>query len=532
VNAVQASALSEPQFAAMVDSLAHDVAGCEALTTLLHEDHPVYDQRGTATIVRMRGWILLALARVGLSDHALLFVLEELDTGHHGYLVAAAARTLRSSPSPRATFAPFVMRALGNMRYQDEAVDLDTYGAYATSVTATTPVRELLATLVWLGPEAREALPQLEALRATGSGVSRRLLDELERAVEALQRAPTRVESFPGDCCSLTARQGPGSPGNVVSWPPGARASSESVQSTVFEDHNGTTLSYADFFCGQPSIVAFFYTRCDNPQKCSLTISKLAEVQRQLVERGVGNQIRTAAITYDPGFDLPARLRAYGQSRRLQMNQGHRLLRATDGIEPLRRYFKLGVNFVESLVNRHRIEIYVLDAAGRIAVSFQRIHWDEREVVDRAVELLKANAPRAPLETDASDLGRDFTRASSWRAASPMVATVISWGVAVFPKCPVCWASYLSVVGIAGIERIPFAPWMYPVLFAVMLLNLASVWWRSRWTGQLAGFYLASAGALAIVLTKTNVALGLSPIWGVGLTLVGSVLSTWSTKHA
>ena len=46
------------------------------------------------------------------------------------------------------------------------------------------------------------------------------------------------------------------------------------------------------------------------------------------------------------------------------------------------------VTIVESLVNRHRIEAYILDAKGRIAVSFERIRWDEQEVVTRAIELL------------------------------------------------------------------------------------------------------------------------------------------------
>jgi len=40
-------------------------------------------------------------------------------------------------------------------------------------------------------------------------------------------------------------------------------------------------------------------------------------------------------------------------------------------------------------VNRHRIEVYILDAEGRIAGSFERIHWDEGQVVTRAVEMLK-----------------------------------------------------------------------------------------------------------------------------------------------
>ena len=146
-NVATTGAQSEPQFAALVDALAADPLRREQLTELLREDHPLYDQRGTATIIRMRGWVLLALARTGVSDAALLFVLEELDTGIDAYLVAAAARALRSYPNPTAAFAPFVMRAFNNMRYHDEPVSFESYGEYATSSTGTTAVRELLATL-------------------------------------------------------------------------------------------------------------------------------------------------------------------------------------------------------------------------------------------------------------------------------------------------------------------------------------------------------------------------------------------------
>ena len=53
--------------------------------------------------------------------------------------------------------------------------------------------------LQWSGwaQHAREALPQLEAFRTTGRGVSRTLLDELERAVDAVQRAPAQGDSAP-----------------------------------------------------------------------------------------------------------------------------------------------------------------------------------------------------------------------------------------------------------------------------------------------------------------------------------------------
>jgi len=378
------SALSERQFAALVETLSSNSTRRAKLTDLLREDHPVYDQRSAAAIVRMRGWILVALSNVGLTDTTLLFVLEELDTGRDAYLVAAAARALRSYPKPVAAFAPFVMRAITNIRYHDDYVTFEHYGEYATSATETTPLRELLTTLVWLGPHACDILPELETLRVNhGGGFSDKLLLEIDRALEAISRPPSPRKHTTEMCCNL-----PRSIGDAISWGRGFRRGCETIESTVFEDHDGATITFREFFRGHPSVVVFFYTRCDNPQKCSLTIAKLARLQNLLLERGLAEQIRTAAITYDPGFDIPERLRGYAKNRGVLMNIDHRMLRAVEGLNELREHFKLGVNFVESLVNRHRIEVYLLDAAGRIAASLERIHWDEQQIMDRAVALL------------------------------------------------------------------------------------------------------------------------------------------------
>ena len=164
-NVATESVQSEPQFATLVDALAADPNQREQLMELLREDHPLYNQRGTAATVRMRGWVLLALARTGVSDAALLFVLEELDAGVDAYLVAAAARALRSYPGPSPALARFVMRALTHIRYRDEPVSFESYGEYAVAPTGTSPIRELLATLAWLGPYARGVLDEVQALR-------------------------------------------------------------------------------------------------------------------------------------------------------------------------------------------------------------------------------------------------------------------------------------------------------------------------------------------------------------------------------
>ncbi len=292
----------------------------------------------------------------------------------------------------------------------------------------------------------------------------------------------------------------------MLSWSLRSRRGSEPIEQAVFEDQDGAAISFKELFKGHPSIVVFFYTRCDNPLKCSLTVTKLARVQKILEAQGLADQIHTAAITYDSAFDLPQRLRVYGKDRGVRMDASHRMLRATDGVNALRSHFKLGVNFIESLVNRHRIEVYILDAEGRIAASFVRLHWDEQEVVSRAAEVLKEKAAvKAPV--------------------SPVLGTLASVGVALFPKCPICWAGYLSLFGIAGLQRIPYIPWLQPVLFAVMLINLGSIWLRARATRRMSGFYLVSAGAVAIVVSKLDPALGRAAYLGIALTLAGSLMS-------
>jgi protein SCO1/2 len=380
-----ASLQSEAEFAALVEVLAADPARCGQLTDLLREDHPVYRGRGAAAVIRMRGWVLLAIARAGVSEAALIFLLEELDAGVDPYLVAAAARALRSYPRPTEALAPFVMRALNNIRYRDEPVSFAVYGDYAVSAEATSAVHELLATLSWFGPLAQGVLPELLTLQSRAGGGSRKLRLAVERTVHAITTAARAPQPAMHACCCDGSSDGPA---GITFWPLASRRGTELIEVVVLEDQEGELITFKNFFKGHPTVVIFFYTRCDNPMKCSLTVAKLARVQGLLDARGFGDRINTAAITYDPAFDRPDRLRIYARDRGVRMDARHRMLRSIDGNVALCRHFELGVNFVASLVNRHRIELFILDAEARIAVCFERIHWDEREVVDRAIEVL------------------------------------------------------------------------------------------------------------------------------------------------
>jgi hypothetical protein len=109
-----------------------------------------------------------------------------------------------------------------------------------------------------------------------------------------------------------------------------------------------------------------------------------------------------------------------------------------------------------------------------------------------------------------------------------IVNAVSSFGLAFLPKCPVCWSAYLSALGIAGLERVPYSPWLQPLLVVVLLINLASMWLRWGTTGRLAGPCLATAGALAIILSQLGWPNVAGP--GVGLTIAGSLLTTFGAE--
>ena len=145
-----------------------------------------------------------------------------------------------------------------------------------------------------------------------------------------------------------------------------------------FQDHSGAELTFADAFHGRPSIVVFFYTRCDNPTKCPLTMYRFGSLQRLLQQSGLGDAIGMAAITYDPEYDRADRLLQYAQSWGAKPSAAHRILRTVGDFSTLSDYFELGVNFSASgIVNRHQLEAFVLDQHGRIAHVVTRRRWDE-----------------------------------------------------------------------------------------------------------------------------------------------------------
>lgn len=371
----------EETIAELVDAVGRSPERRDLLVRLLPERLSLYEGRSTNETTRIRGYILAAFEQTGLPDAALPYVLEELENGRDAYLVAGAAKALRGLDSPTSRITHFLLKAVENVKYVDDALTFETYKPRWPIKDHTTALREIFRTFGWLGTRARSALPDLEALCKERS-------DEFSQPIRAeIENAIDRIRSDGGTaqvCCGAVSANR----GLEIYAPREEQRDGGGIADIELEDQDRNTLTYGGFFRDKPSIVVFFYTRCNNPNKCSLTVTKLARLQEAVADERLVGLLKTAAITYDPEYDLPARLKAYGESRGVAFSDDDRIFRTRTGFRELQEYFQLGVNFSGSIVSRHRIELFVLDGRGEIVVTFARLQWDIQEVLEQAKALL------------------------------------------------------------------------------------------------------------------------------------------------
>jgi protein SCO1 len=363
----------ESALEALVAAIRSEPHRREELVPLLREDAGVYRGVGAATATRIRGWILAAFAEVGLPPEAVPFVVEDLTTAVEPYLLGAAARASRGAQSPE--LAAALITALERAHSRDDTITFEALRPTWPPRRPTTVTAEVLEALRRLGPAAAHALPELRALQARDAD---RWSARRRRAVAA---AIAHIEALPparDHCCTQdsTAESSADSPGGVVDV------------ALALEDQDGCPLTLGELLAQPLTVVAFFYTRCPNPDRCSTTITNLARLQA-LLATGTAEDtaIGVAAITYDPGYDTPSRLRTYGSARGLHFGPTVRMARCPRQHDALVQSFGLRVGYNSSIVNRHAIELYLVAADGRILKTWSRRHWNPGEIAAAARRL-------------------------------------------------------------------------------------------------------------------------------------------------
>lgn len=346
------------------------------LVSLLSEGHPLYAGRTANEVLKLRAYAMAALERTGLPDTAMPFIRESLESSLHPYAIAAAARALRELEEPSPQILELLFKSIFTIWRSDRPVSFVNYHVAWPQADPTTGLTEIFRTFAQFGTSADPVLPALERLAENTSNLSKQSLEELATCISAIVGDPKSCCEAPQMAASINSV----SHGNstATKWPP------EHIE---LQDQDGKRLRWGEFFGRKPTVLAFFYSRCGNPQKCTRTILNLSLIQNEIEKMGLIGRVRIAAVSYDALFDTPPALRSYGNARGFRFSDDYRMFRVPEAFDKLMAVMELDVSFNQSQVSSHRIEMFVMDAKSTIVRSFVRLQSDPSLVVDTLLEL-------------------------------------------------------------------------------------------------------------------------------------------------
>jgi protein SCO1/2 len=139
---------------------------------------------------------------------------------------------------------------------------------------------------------------------------------------------------------------------------------------------------------GKVVAVTFIYTRCPLPDYCPRMITNLQAVERRFPER-VGRDLALAAITFDPQYDTPSRMKEYAQFFKAD-KRGWQFL--TGSVEDVTHVCSLfGVEFWpdEGLI-AHTLQTAVIDRDGKLAATVEGKDYSGKQLADLVAAMLGA----------------------------------------------------------------------------------------------------------------------------------------------
>ncbi|MEU1972553.1 SCO family protein [Microbacterium sp. NPDC019599] len=272
---------------------------------VLRQDAPHTAGLSTSDAERVRAHLLASFEAHGVPDDARAVLAEELRTSASPVVLAGAARAVRGLGADAAgDWAALLQDAA------DRVATADVYVRWVPGVVAASWMRtargELLATLDEIGKAPAAAAEP-------GVGTDRTTLDEPVIPLDA-----------------------------------------EALATVHVEDQDGARTTLLELLAGRETLLAFFYTRCMNPARCSLTITRLAASARADTGRA------HLAMSYDPAYDSPARLRRYGAERGFPFRADARLVRGPESWSEVREMFRLRVGYGPVTVNEHARELFLV----------------------------------------------------------------------------------------------------------------------------------------------------------------------------
>src|SRR4051812_18022593 len=132
-------------------------------------------------------------------------------------------------------------------------------------------------------------------------------------------------------------------------------------------DQHGTAYTL-EKFKGRPLALSFFYTSCQNTNKCLRVTRQMASLGNKLDSLQMEKQVNLALVSYEPEIDTPQKLKEYAEINGLHPSEHTFLLQIDQQFrDELLDRLRVGVNFNDGRVNIHAIQLFLLDSQARVA---------------------------------------------------------------------------------------------------------------------------------------------------------------------
>jgi protein SCO1/2 len=152
-------------------------------------------------------------------------------------------------------------------------------------------------------------------------------------------------------------------------------------------NQDGKPVKLGDF-TGKPIAISFVYTRCTNSNKCQAVGRSAVDLNDQILKLQPRKDLVVLLITYDPDFDSPSVLKEWGTQQGIHFSDCLMMLKYKPEDRPkVINAFNLKVNYEADRVSIHRLQMILLDKAGRIARSFHSTLWNNGDVIKDLLRL-------------------------------------------------------------------------------------------------------------------------------------------------
>jgi protein SCO1/2 len=155
-----------------------------------------------------------------------------------------------------------------------------------------------------------------------------------------------------------------------------------------FTNELGQPVSLGDFH-GQALAITFFYTRCPVLDFCPRLSKNFQSASQKLeAQPNAPTNWHFLSITFDPEFDSPKALKAYGQFYQYDPAHWSFLTGPTDKIRELGKRVGMTMQNRDGVIN-HNFRTLIIDASGRLQMIFPTSGDLSDEIV---AEIIKATS--------------------------------------------------------------------------------------------------------------------------------------------